>query len=76
MRATSIAVFCGARSGRDPKYLALARRVGELLAQDGLRLVYGGGRVGLMGALADGALMRGGQVLGIIPEKLIELEPV
>ena len=63
----SVAVFCGSRPGSDPAHRAAARDLGAGLAAAGLRLVYGGGNVGLMGAVADGALSGGGQVLGIIP---------
>lgn len=73
-RQVSIAVFCGARPGNHPKFLAAAEQTGRLIAGRGLRLVYGGGNVGLMGALANGALAAGGQVLGIIPTKLLERE--
>lgn len=73
-RTTSIAVFCGARSGNDPKFKAAAEQTGRLIAGRGWRVVYGGGNVGLMGALANGALAAGGQVLGIIPHKLLERE--
>ena len=66
----SVAVFCGARRGNDPHHLAAAERLGRGLAEAGMRLVYGGGRVGLMGAVADAALAADGDVLGIIPEFL------
>lgn len=62
-----IAVYCGARSGVDPAYLAAARGLGTELARRGIGLVYGGGAVGLMGAVADSALAAGGQVTGVIP---------
>ena len=65
-----ICVFCGSSEGRRPAYLAAARRVGSALAQRGVGLVYGGGKVGLMGALADAALAGGGTVIGVIPEFL------
>jgi uncharacterized protein (TIGR00730 family) len=71
---TSICIFCGARTGDDPKYIALAREVGTALARTGLKLVYGGGRVGLMGAVADAALEAGGHVSGVIPRFLAEKE--
>ena len=61
-----ICVFCGSRSGRGDTFLALARSVGTELAQRGIGIVYGGGRVGLMGALADAALEAGGEVIGVI----------
>lgn len=70
----SLCIFCGANSGNDPSYLALARQVGTLAAARGLTLVYGGGRVGMMGALADAALSCGGRVIGVIPRLLMECE--
>ena len=66
----SVAVFCGSRLGADPAHRIAAVALGAGLAAAGLRLVYGGGNVGLMGAVADGALGGGGEVLGIIPEFL------
>ena len=74
MIARRICVFCGASPGRDPGYLALARSVGNGLAERGIGIVYGGGRVGLMGALADGALEAGGEVIGVIPRRLVDRE--
>jgi hypothetical protein len=70
----TVAVFCGAHAGHDPAFRAAATRLGRLLARADMRLVYGGGRVGLMGALAEGALAEGGQVIGVIPEFLTRLE--
>ena len=70
----SICVFCGAKPGFDPAHAALAHATGAAIAERGWRLVFGGGRVGLMGALAEGALARGGQVIGIIPEALLARE--
>lgn len=69
-----ICVFCGSSPGHDPRYAALADDVGALLARRGLGLVYGGGKVGLMGRLADAALAAGGEVIGVIPERLVERE--
>jgi hypothetical protein len=69
-----ICVFCGASSGRLAAYADAARVLGGALADRGLGLVYGGGRVGLMGALAEGALTRGGEVTGVIPQELVERE--
>lgn len=69
-----VAVYCGSSTGRDPAYLDAARSFGAYLAGRGIGVVYGGGRVGLMGAVADGALSRSGEVIGIIPEKLKALE--
>jgi uncharacterized protein (TIGR00730 family) len=67
-------VFCGASSGRTPAYAEAARAFGAALAARGLGLVYGGGRVGLMGALADAALAGGGEVIGVIPQDLVDRE--
>lgn len=71
---TSICVFCGAKDGANPKYVEVAYRTGQAIARRGLKLVYGGGGGGLMGAVASGALAEGGDVHGIIPTKLIERE--
>lgn len=65
-----IAVYCGSASPEDTRYIELAREVGETLAQRGIGVVYGGGRLGLMGAVASGALDNGGEVIGVIPEAL------
>lgn len=70
----SIAVFCGSRPGSDPAYAAAARDLGTGLARLGIRLVYGGGKNGLMGVLADAILDGGGTVLGVIPEFLTKWE--
>ena len=69
-----ICVFCGASAGRDPRYAQVAGLVGASLAQRGIELVYGGGAVGLMGAVADGALAAGGRVTGVIPAGLVGRE--
>ena len=70
----AVAVFCGSRSGNDPAYRAAAQVLGRGLATSGIRLVYGGGRIGLMGILADAALASGGVVTGVIPEFLTRRE--
>lgn len=70
----SVAVFCGSSHGRDPRHADAARAMGDALGRAGLRLVYGGGRVGLMGVLADAALDAGGQVTGVIPDFLRKWE--
>jgi len=70
----ALTVFCGSRNGDDPAYRAAAEAFGGLLAREGITLVYGGGRVGLMGAIADRVLAGGGQVVGVIPDFLMELE--
>jgi uncharacterized protein (TIGR00730 family) len=69
-----VCVFCGASSGRLPAYADAARAFGTALAGRGLGLVYGGGRVGLMGAVADAALAAGGEVVGVIPQELVDRE--
>jgi uncharacterized protein (TIGR00730 family) len=69
-----ICVFCGASPGRDPRYVAAARTVGRSLAARGIGVVYGGGHVGLMGAVADAALAAGGEVIGVIPQGLVDRE--
>ncbi len=69
-----VCVFCGASSGGRAVYAAAARSFGGELACRGLGLVYGGGRVGLMGSVAEGALSGGGEVIGVIPRALVERE--
>jgi uncharacterized protein (TIGR00730 family) len=69
-----VCVFCGASSGRVPTYAEAARAFGTAAAARGLGLVYGGGRVGLMGAVADAALAAGGEVVGVIPQELFDRE--
>ncbi|MFO0663561.1 MAG: TIGR00730 family Rossman fold protein [Polyangiaceae bacterium] len=69
-----ITVYCGSRPGRGPEYLAAATAFGQEVARRGLALVYGGARVGLMGAVADAALEAGGHVIGVIPETLVTKE--
>ena len=70
----SICVFCGSRFGSNAAYADHARELGRLMAARGIRLVYGGGRVGLMGVVADAVLAGGGEVVGVIPKLLIEKE--
>ncbi len=74
MEIRRICVFCGASAGADPVYADLAHAVGRGLAERGIGVVYGGGRVGLMGTLADAALQAGGEVTGIIPRGLVDRE--
>jgi uncharacterized protein (TIGR00730 family) len=69
-----ICVFCGAHDGRDGRYLDVARRTARAIVGAGYGLVYGGGRVGMMGALADAALGAGGEVVGVIPRTLAHRE--
>jgi uncharacterized protein (TIGR00730 family) len=70
----SVCVYCGSSSGFDPAYADAARELGARLAAEGLRLVYGGGSVGLMGVLADEVLARRGTVIGVIPRGLFSRE--
>ena len=74
MEIKNITVFCGARTGNDPIYIKSAYELGEHLAKSGIGLVYGGGAVGLMGAVANGALDNGGKVTGVIPQFLVDRE--
>lgn len=69
-----VCVYCGSNLGIDPVHLELATALGERLAQRGVGLVYGGGNVGLMGAVADAALAHGGEVIGVIPAHLRDIE--
>lgn len=70
----SLCVFCGSRTGNNPAYKAAARRVGELMLERNIRLVYGGGGIGLMGIVADTIVNGGGEVTGVIPRFLEERE--
>jgi len=70
----SVCVFCGSRAGSDPRYLADATRLGKGLAMANLRLVYGAGNIGLMGAVANAAQDAGGKILGVIPVHLLNQE--
>jgi uncharacterized protein (TIGR00730 family) len=65
-----VCVFCGSSSGVHPGYVQAAQIVGGMLARESIGLVYGGGRTGLMGEVADAALRAGGEVIGVIPEHL------
>lgn len=71
---TSLGVFCGSRTGNDSAWAEAAERLGEAIAERGIRLVYGGGGIGLMGLLAETALARGGRVVGVIPGFLTKYE--
>jgi uncharacterized protein (TIGR00730 family) len=72
--AFSVCVYCGSRPGNLPEFAALARQVGNWIGLHGGQLVYGGGRNGLMGLLADATLEAGGRVIGVIPQALVEKE--
>lgn len=69
-----LAIYCGSATPADPVYIDNARLVGRTLAQRGIGVVYGGGRLGLMGAIADSALEAGGEVIGVIPQALVDAE--
>lgn len=70
----SVCVYCGASTRVDPSFTAAAFSLGQKIAQAGIQLVYGGGRLGLMGAVADGALSEGGKVVGYMPTHLQDME--
>ncbi len=74
MELSSICVYCGSAPGAQPSFAAAARRTGALIAAAGIRLVYGGGAVGLMGEVANGALDAGGEVIGVMPRRLFRRE--
>lgn len=70
----SVCVYCGSGSGTDPRFTSEARKFGRILAEHGIRLIYGGGSLGLMGELSSAVIAYGGEVLGIIPEFLVRRE--
>ena len=70
----SICVYCGSNAGSKPAYTERAIALGDRIAKEGLQLVYGGGNVGLMGIVADAVLAAGGEVVGVIPEQLVNWE--
>ncbi len=70
----SICVFCGSSPGAEPRFLEAARALGHAIAASGRTLVYGGAKVGLMGATADAALIAGGKVVGVLPQALVDRE--
>ena len=72
--ARNVAVFCGAAAGVRPEYVAAASELGRALAARGIGLIYGGAKIGLMGACADATLAAGGHVEGVIPHVLVDLE--
>ena len=73
-RVKSVAVFCGSRSGTDPIYKNIARNLGYELSLNKIKLVYGGGSIGLMGEVANAVQERNGEILGVIPRHLLKLE--
>ncbi len=74
MNLKSLCVYCGSSPGLRTSYIEAAEKLGRLIAADGITLVYGGGNVGLMGALADSVLKAGGAVIGVIPEQMVAKE--
>jgi uncharacterized protein (TIGR00730 family) len=74
MTILSLAVFCGSKQGINPLYTEHAAQLGKLLAENDIRVIYGGGSAGIMGTIADSAMANGGKVTGIIPKMLIEWE--
>ncbi|HWG12713.1 MAG TPA: TIGR00730 family Rossman fold protein [Streptosporangiaceae bacterium] len=74
MNLSRVCVYCGSSAGSGPEFAESARALGQLLARDGLTLVYGGAEVGLMGLVADAALAAGGRVVGVMPRNLVERE--
>jgi uncharacterized protein (TIGR00730 family) len=74
MNGLSICVYCGSRPGQDPAFAQAATELGTLIGRSGGQLVYGGGRAGLMGMVADAALAAGARVIGVIPQALVERE--
>ena len=74
MAIARVCVFCGSSPGSTPAFAELATRVGRVLAARGIGLVYGGASVGLMGHMAGGALSAGGEVIGVIPQALVDME--
>ena len=74
MSLKTICVYCGSNAGARPEYTDAARRLGSRIADEGAALVYGGGNVGLMGVVADAVLTAGGEVIGVIPQQLVDWE--
>ncbi len=74
MKISAVTIFCGSKLGNDPAFEAAAISLGKLLAQGNLKIIYGGGNKGIMGAVANASLSHGGAVIGIIPKLLLEWE--
>jgi uncharacterized protein (TIGR00730 family) len=74
MKPKAVTIFCGSKSGNHPSFENEAKAIGALLADMGIQMVYGGGNKGLMGAVANSCLEKGGKVVGIIPQLLLEWE--
>lgn len=73
-KLSTVCVFCGSNPGTDPEFMEAATQTGRFLAENGIRMVFGGGRVGLMGQVADTVMAEGGEVIGVIPRDLAEKE--
>ena len=74
MQVKSMCVFCGASVGNDPAFAEASHELGAMMAERGIRLIFGGGHVGMMGLVADAVLGAGGEAVGVIPEHLVERE--
>lgn len=74
MAIQSLAVFCGSKNGNNPLFTQHAEQLGKLMAEDNVKLIYGGGSAGIMGTIADSVMKQGGKVTGIIPKILLEWE--
>lgn len=74
MAIQSLAVFCGSKKGKNSLYVEHATQLGKILAENNIKVIYGGGSVGIMGSIADSVLANGGHVVGIIPKILLEWE--
>lgn len=74
MKITSLAVFCGSKNGNDSAYINEANILGSIMAEKNITMIYGGGKKGLMGAVADASLAKQGKVIGVIPHVLVEWE--
>ena len=73
-KINAVCVYCGSSPGTEPAFVAAAKKLGQVFAENGVRLIYGGGSVGLMGAVAEAVLTHGGEATGIIPEFLMQKE--
>ena len=74
MAIQSLAVFCGSQTGNNPIYIEHATAIGKMMGENAVTLIYGGGSVGIMGAIADSVMANGGKVVGVIPKVLVEWE--
>ena len=74
MSINAISVFCGSKKGNNPLYVQHAQMLGKIIAENQIKLIYGGGSTGIMGAIADSVMDNGGIVIGVIPQKLVDWE--